>query len=200
MRFLLILTLMIGALLGFAYPWYMYNMSGENLGKYRVFERGKGFAPADVVLAQSDAPVRVFLDMAPIQGYYPDRARTMLTLTASVNGHTALASSLNFIASSEESKNLQTAQKIFRDRAGDIQTITPGTYHFVTGEGDIEGLSMKSVDLVLRGRAAEADPRALPYGGGLVVLSVLGLIASFRRARTARAQEAAKPKWGRDAG
>jgi hypothetical protein len=200
MRLLCILLILTGMALGFGYPWYMYNMSGAEIGHFRVYQRGGQFKPVDVILSGSQAPVRVFVDMVPLQGYYPSQARTMLTLTASTGGRTVLAASLNFISSTEESKNLQNSDKVFRDTAGDIMTIAPGSYHFVVGEGDVEGLSLKTVNLVLRSNAKPADPRAMPAGIGMIALGIFGLAAASRRAGRLAAEEAAKPKWGRDAG
>jgi hypothetical protein len=200
MRFLCFLLILAGAALGFGYPWYMYNMSGAEIGSFRVYQRGGDFKPVDVVLSEDQAPVRVFVDMVPLQGYYPSQARTMLTLTASSGGRTVLASSLDYISSTEESKNLQNSDKIFRDTAGDIMTVSPGGYRFVVGEGDVEGLSLKTVNLVLRSNAEAADWRAVPAGIGMIALGILGLVAAGRTRRRLAAEEAAKPKWGRDAG
>jgi hypothetical protein len=200
MRFFFLLMILAGLALGAGYPWYQYNMAGSEIGTYRVHVRGGGFKPVAVTLAQTDAPVRVFVDMAPLQGYYPTQSRTALTLTASTEGRTVLASSLSYISSTEESKNLQTTRKVFRDRAGDINVLTPGEYTFVVGEGDMEGLSIDTVDLVLRRNAAETDPRAMPAGAALAVFGFIGLIRAAKRRRAEAAVEAAKPKWGRDAG
>ena len=199
MRFLCVLLIAAGAALGFGYPWYMYNMSGSEIGNFRVYQRGGQFTPVDVILSESQTPVRVFVDMVPLQGYYPSQARTMLTLTASTGGRTVLAASLNYISSTEESKNLQNSDNVFRDTAGDIMTIAPGGYRFVVGEGDVEGLSLKTVNLVLRSNAEPADPRAMPVGIGMAAVGIFGLIAASRRARRLAAEEAAKPKWGRNA-
>jgi MYXO-CTERM domain-containing protein len=200
MRFFFLLMILAGLALGAGYTWYQYNMAGGEIGTYRVYVRGGSFKLQTVVLAQSDAPVRVFVDMVPLQGYYPTQSRTALTLTASVEGRTVLASSLSYVSSTEESKNLQTTRKVFRDRAGDLNIVTPGEYTFIIGEGDMEGLSIDTVDLVLRRNAAESDPRAMPAGAALVLLGLLGLIRAMRRRRAEGAVEAAKPKWGRDAG
>jgi hypothetical protein len=199
-RFFFFLMILAGLALGAAYPWYQYNMAGSEIGTYRVYVRGGDFKPEMVVLAQSDAPVRVFVDMVPLQGYYPTQSRTALTLTASVEGRTVLASSLSYISSTEESKNLQTTRKVFRDRAGDMNIVTPGEYTFVVGEGDMEGLSIDIVDLVLRRNAQETDPRTVAAGAALALLGFFGLIRAMRRRHREVAEVAAKPKWGRDAG
>ncbi len=207
MRKLFFLMILAGFALGFGYPWYIYNMSGKEIGSYTVYRQTTGFVPVDVVLAQSQSPVRIFADLTPLKGYYPDQARTMLTFTASTGGKTVLATTMSYVASSEEAKNLQTSDKIFRDRAGDLIITTPGTYHLVVGEGDLEGLSLKKVDLVLRQNAVETDPRAFPVGMGLFGLGLFGLISWRRRGAGASTGQTAapppaepeKPKWGRDA-
>jgi hypothetical protein len=199
-RLFFFLMILAGLALGAGYPWYQYNMAGSEIGTYRVYVRGGDFKPQTVALAQSDAPVRAFVDLVPLQGYYPTQSRTALTLTASIEGRTVLASSLSYISSTEESKNLQTARKVFRDRAGDINIVTPGEYTFIVGEGDMEGLSIDTVDLILRRNAAESDPRAMPAGAVLALFGFIGLIRAARRRRAEAAVEAAKPKWGRDAG
>jgi hypothetical protein len=200
MRFLCLLLILAGAALGFGYPWYMYNMSGAEIGNFRVYQRGGQFKPVDVALSENQGPVRVFVDLVPLQGYYPSQSRTMLTLTASTGGRTVMAASLNYVSSTEESKNLQNSDKVFRDKAGDIMTIAPGGYRFVVGEGDVEGLSLKTVNLVLRSNAEPADPRAMPAGIAMLALGVFGMTAASRKAARTAAEEAAKPKWGRDAG
>ena len=206
MRKLYFLMILAGFAAGFGYPWYIYNLSGQEIGSYVVYRPTIGFIPIDVVLSQSQSPVRVFADLTPLNGYYPDQARTMLTFTASTGGKTVLATTMNYVASSEEAKNLQTADKVFRDRVGDLVIETPGTYHLVVGEGDLEGLSIKKVELVLRANAVETDPRAFPVGMALFALGVFGMVRSGRRKAGANGQTAApppaepeKPKWGRDA-
>jgi hypothetical protein len=204
MRALFLMMIVAGFGLGFGYPWYVYNMSGKQIGTYTVYRQTTGFMPVDVVLSQDQSPVRVFADMTPLKGYYPDQSRTMLTFTASTAGKTVLATTMNYVASSEEARNLQSAEHIYRDRAGDLTITTPGPYHLVVGEGDLEGLSLKKVDLVLRANAEDTDPRAFPAGMALFGLGVLGMIRSGRRGgggQTAAPPpaEPEKPKWGRDA-
>ena len=134
MRKLCVLIIIAGMIAAFGYPWYMYNLTGSEIGTYPVFRRGAGFAPADVVLSREQTPVRVFVDMLPLKGYYPDRSSTMLTLTASIGDKTVLASKLNYVASTEETRNLQTSDKVFRDRAGDMTITQPGVYRFIVGD------------------------------------------------------------------
>ena len=206
MRGLFLLMMLAGIGAAFGYPWYFYNMSGYEIGTYTVYRRATGFAPVTVPITVAQSPVRVFVDMVPLKGWYPDQARTALTLTASSGGKTVLASALSYIASEAETKNIQTAEKVFRDRAGDIVITTSSDYRFVVGEGDIETLSLKQVDLVLRAGAQEGDPRVQPAGFAVLALGFIGLIRSRKRkdvfepATVApQPKEPEKPKWGRDA-
>ncbi len=199
MRLFFLLLMLAGAAAGFGYPWYIENLSGADKQIHRVYERGGAFKPVDIVLSQSDAPVRVFVDMVPLQGFMPDPSRTMLTLTASTKGRTVLASSLSYMAATQSDRSPQSSDMIYRDRAGDIEKIEPGQYRFVVGEGDREDLSIKTVDIVLHTRVSEPDARAIPVGVALFALGFFGLVRSRRNAKQAAAAEAAKPQWGRDA-
>ena len=207
MRKLFFLMILAGVAVGFGYPWYMENRSGAEIGSFTVYRQTTGFTPVDVVLSQSQSPVRVFADLTPLRGYYPDQSRTMLTFTASTGGKTVMTSTMSFVASSAETRNLQNTEKIFRDVAGELVVTTPGSYRLVVGEGDLEGLSLKKVDLVLRANAEETDPRAFPVGMGLFGLGIFGMIRWRKRGAAQTGQTATppppaepeKPKWGRDA-
>ena len=208
MRKLFFLMILAGVAIGFGYPWYMENRSGGAIGSYTVYRQTTGFTPVDVVLSQSQSPVRIFADLTPLRGFNPDISRTMLTLTASTGGKTVLASTMSFASSTAETRNLQNAEKIFRDVAGELIVTTPGSYRLVVGEGDLDGLSLKKVDLVLRANAEETDPRAFPVGMGLFGLGIFGMIRSSRHRNDGLAPQSAtppppaepeKPKWGRDA-
>jgi hypothetical protein len=205
MRKFYFLLMLAGVVCGAGYPWYFENMSGQSIGSYPAYRRATGFQPINVILTPDQNPVRVFVDMTPVSGYYPVLTRTMLTLTASTSGKTVFASTLDFVSTSKQSENLQTTEKIFRDQAGDMMVVQPGEYTFVVGEGDVEGLSMKSVNLVLRANAQDPDPRVQPVGIALFLLGLFGFIRSLRRAdrpETTATEEVKAPeksKWGRDA-
>lgn len=208
MRKLFFLILLAGAGLAFGYPWYVENLTGFEIGSFPAYRTDTGFTPVSVVLSANEAPVRIFVDMTAMEGFQPDNARTALTLTASTGGKTVLASTLNYASSSAETRSPQATEKLFRDRAGDLKIETPGEYRFVVGEGDIETLVPKRVDIVLRANAEVVDSRAQPAGFVLLGLGLIGIIRSGRR-RNADPREPAtvvpqnkepeKPKWGRDA-
>ncbi len=206
MRAIFFLMILAGFGVGFGYPWYMENRSGAELGTYTVYRQTTGFTPVDVVLSQGQSPVRIFADMTPLRGFNPDISRTMLTFTASTGGRTVMTSTLSFVSSRAETRNPQNAEKIFRDVAGELIVTTPGAFRLVVGEGDIEGLSLKKVDLVLRANAKDTDPRAFPVGMGLFGLGIFGMIRWKKRGAAPVGQTATpppaepeKPKWGRDA-
>ncbi len=205
MRKIYVLMMLAGIACGFGYPWYMENRTGSPIGTFRVYTRADGFKPVDVVLTPDQAPVRAFVDIVPLKGYYPDHTRTLLTLTVSADGKTMLASKLNYMGASEQTKNLQNSEQLFRDIAGDIREVSAGPHHFVASEGDADDLSLKTADLVLRANALDADARVQPVGIALFVLGLLGFIRSRRRTdrNAAGAPEPVappeKPKWGRDA-
>jgi hypothetical protein len=207
MRKLFFLIFLAGAGLTFGYPWYVENLTGNEIGAFPAYRAGTGFIPVSVVLSANQAPVRIFVDMTASEGFKPDNARTALTLTASTGGKTVLASTLNYASTNAESRSPQSTEKIFRDRAGDLMIETPGEYRFVVSEGDLETLVPKRVDIVLRANVEDVDPRAQPAGFVLLALGLVGMMRSGRRKQDPRdpatvvpePKEPEKPKWGRDA-
>ena len=199
MRGIFLIMILAGLGLGAAYPWYIHNRSGNDIGTFRVFQRSSGFKPVDVILTPDEAPVRVFVDMMPIMQNYPDGAQSLLHLTATTSGKTVMDANLNFAAGIADARGLQRSEKIFRDTAGQLTDIAAGQYHFVLERGGFEGLSLKTVDLVLKGNVEETDPRAIPAGIGLFAIGLFGLIRS-RRSSPPEDSANPKSKWGRDAG
>ena len=66
MRAVFFLILLAGAVMGFVYPWYVTNFSGNEMGSWRVHERGSTFRPVTVALSSADEPVRVLVDMTAL--------------------------------------------------------------------------------------------------------------------------------------
>lgn len=203
MRFLFLLFLLAGIGIGIAYPWAMSNFSGHEIGTWRVYEQGR-FKPVTVPLAESDAPVRVLVDLtARAERIVASQQRTVLTLTAAGGGRTVLASTLAFNHSENPRQpSPQSADKIFRDEAGVIQTVSPGPYTFTVGPGDAEDIPMRAVDLVLRAGAGEVDRRAQPVGFSLMAVGLIGLVLAFRFGGGRRPQnpnsQPPPPRWGRN--
>ena len=201
MRTIFFLILLAGAGAGFFYPWAVTNFSGREIGTWRVYDRGGVFRPISAKLSSNDDPVRVLVDMTAIAPPEFASSSTVLTLTASRGGHTVLAETLNFAEVKPQEKSPQLREKVYRDEAGVMSGIEDGDYTFVVGEGDAEGIQMRSVDLILRGGAGAVDPRLQPVGFALTAIGFIGLVLSMRRGprkRNANSQPPA-PRWGRDA-
>ncbi|RWE66720.1 MAG: hypothetical protein EOS50_07820 [Mesorhizobium sp.] len=202
MRFLFFLILLAGTGIGVVYPWAMSNFSGHEIGTWRVYEQGR-FKPVTVPLAARDAPVRVLVDLtARAERIVVSQQRTVLTLTAASGGRTVLASTLQFNHSENPRQvSPQLPDKIFRDEAGLIPTVSPGPYIFTVGPGDAEGIEMRAVDLVLRSGVGEVDQRAQPVGFSLMAVGLIGLVLAFRFGGGGRRQnpnsQPPPPRWGR---
>ncbi|MDX8501386.1 hypothetical protein RFM99_23610 [Mesorhizobium sp. VK4C] len=202
MRFFSVLILIAGAVIGVFYPWAMSNFSGHAIGTYRVYEGGR-FRPATVRLAASDAPVRVLVDLTARAERVASQQRTVLTLTAASGGRTALASTLSFNHTDNPRQvSPQLPDKIFRDEAGVIETITPGPYVFTIGPGDADGIDMRAVDLILRAGTGSIDERARPAGYALMGIGLVGLVLSLVFGRGGKPpqnlnSQPPPPRWGR---
>src|SRR5882757_1916388 len=180
MRFLSILLLIAGAAVGVFYPWAMSNFSGHAIGTYRVYESGR-FRPVTMQLAAGDAPVRVLVDLTARAERIAGQQRTLLTLTAAGGGRTVLASTLSFNHTDNPRQvSPQLPDKIFRDEAGVIEAVSPGSYLFTVGPGDADDIPIRAVDLVLRAGTGEIDSRAGPVGYGLMAVGLIGFLLSLR--------------------
>ena len=200
MRFLFFLILLAGIAVGVAYPWAMTNFSGHEIGSYRVFEQGR-FKPVTVALSAGDAPVRVLVDLTARAERIVSQQRTVLTLTAATGSRTVLASTLQFNhADNPRQVSPQLPDKIFRDEAGVIETVSPGAYLFTVGPGDADDIPMRAVDLVLRSGAGEIDSRARPVGYGLIAVGLIGFLLTLafggRRPENPNSKPP-PPRWGR---
>ncbi|MEI9428947.1 hypothetical protein [Mesorhizobium sp. Cs1299R1N3] len=200
MRFLFVLILLSGTGIGLIYPWAMTNFSGREIGTWRVYEQGR-FRPLTISLKDRDAPVRVLVDLTARAERIVSQQRTVLTLTAATNGRTVLASTLQFNhVDNPRQASPQLPDKIFRDEAGLIATVSPGAYLFTVGPGDAEDIPMRAVDLVLRSGVGEIDGRARPIGFTLMAVGLIGFLLSLRsgggRPENPNSQPP-PPHWGR---
>ncbi|MER8593580.1 MULTISPECIES: hypothetical protein [unclassified Mesorhizobium] len=200
MRSLFALILLIGTGIGVVYPWAMTNFSGREIGTWRVYDQGR-FKPVTVPLSARDGPLRLLVDLTARAERIVSQQRTVLTLTAATGGRTVLASTLQFNHSDNPRQvSPQLPDRIFRDEAGLIPTVTPGSYIFTVGPGDAEGIPMRAVDLVLRSGAGEVDRRARPVGFSLMAAGLVGLVLAFRfggrRPENPNSQPP-PPRWGR---
>jgi hypothetical protein len=200
MRFFFFLILLAGVALGVGYPWYVNNFSGQELGTHRVFERATGFKPVEVHLKAADAPVRILVDLTSVGSPRFSADRAVLTLTAATDGRTVLADTLTFAQSTARDAAPQMQDRIYRADSGPITDVADGTYTFTLGQGDADGIDIRSVDLILRGGALVLDPRAMPLGFSLIAVGLIGLVLAMRRRRAPQANPNSQPpppRWGR---
>lgn len=201
MRLIFAIVFVAGLAMGIAYPFFVTNFSGHAIGQWRVYERGSGFKPARVALSRTDAPVRALVDLTTLGEPRLSGDRTVLTITASVDGHTVLADTLTFVHSEPRNDSPQSGQRVYRDLGGMLETVEDGEYTFTVGQGDADGIEMRSVDLILRSGAAPLDPRPQPIGFMLMAVGVVGFVIAMRRGGrppNPNSQPPA-PRWGRDA-
>lgn len=197
MRLIFLLALIAGIALGIGYPWAVSNFSGEEIGKWRAYERGGQFETVTVNLGPEDAPVRVLVDMTSIGRFYTSGSQTLLTVTATTSGRTVLAEALSFVHHSPREDSPQASDAIYRDSPGVIESQERADYVFTLGPGDADDIEIRSVELILRRNAIEFDARAQPAGFTLMGLGFIGLVASVMRRRRARKNEGSGPRWGR---
>lgn len=197
MRFIFLLMFIAGLGLGIVYPFAVQNISGYEIGRYPAYDRQGGFRVVEENLSPADAPVRVLVDMTSIGSLTLTGAQTALTLTASLDGRTVLASTLTFAHQEPRPDSPQASGTIYRDDAGLISPVEGGRYRFVIGPGDADGIEMRSVELVLRAGAFDLDPRLIPIG---YTMMAFGFVAFFalRKRKPKEPPAPPPPKWGRD--
>ncbi|PSM17100.1 MULTISPECIES: hypothetical protein [Nitratireductor] len=200
MRFFFLIILVAGIALGIGYPWAVDNVSGYEIGRYKVYDRASGFEPAEVALAPSEAPVRVLVDLTAAGEFRPSDRLTVLTVTASTGGATVFAETVTFLGVPPRPDSPQVAGYVYRDEVGIIDPVNgDARYIFTVGPGDADGIVMARVELVLRAGAFDLDPRAVPAGYILMAVGFVGLVAAFRlRGRKKTAADNGKTRrWGR---
>lgn len=200
MRFVFLLILLAGLALGIGYPWAVQNVSGYEIGTYRVYDRPGGFRPAEASIAPSEAPVRVLVDMVSQGSYRPIPGRTALTVTVATGGRTVLAETVTFADTQGQQDSPQGQRFVYRDEAGMIREISgDGRYAITVGPGDADDIDLDTVDVILQAGAFDLDPRAVPAGYIMMAVGFIGFVAALRRKRRGKAEASPPPppKWGR---
>ncbi len=198
MRFVFLLILLIGAAIGFGYPWAITRLAGHEIGTWSVYDAAGGFRPVEKALASSDSPVNMVLD---VTGIAPQAAPagSLLTLTVATDGRTVFAQPVGAAGAKKREDSPQTAQSVYRIEAGALTDIEGGNYRFTVGPGDTGPAQIQTVDLHLLGGFGAYDPRAQPFGLCIMAVGFIGLAISLGRRRAAGVAPdgEAKPRWGR---
>jgi hypothetical protein len=199
MRLLFQLIFLVGAAIGFGYPYVIRNFSGHEIGTWRVYDSVGGFRSIEPTLGATDAPVRVLIDVTSSAAPLAAEDAAILTITAAAGGRTVLAETIGLAGAAMRDDTPQTLQKIYRIDAGAIAEVEDGIHTFTLGPGDAEGIDMESVDLILLAGAGAYDQRAQPLGFSLMAIGFIGFVLAMRRGRPERNlnSQPPKPRWGR---
>jgi len=195
MRLILLLVLIAGIVLGIGYPWMTINFSGEEIGSWRVYDRPGPYKPVTVSLSAQDAPLRAFVDMQPLRSFVPTQERTALTAVVTRQGKDVLVNTLDYVNARVDNKGSPQGPQVFRASIGDIDPVEAGSFTFMIGPGDYDGLEVAQIDLVLRRGASTIDWRIAAAGIALIAISLFGLLRSRRRKDAPPVPP--QPKWGR---
>lgn len=202
MRLIFLFVLLVGAVIGYGYPFAVRHFVGQEIGTFHVQDSAGGFRPVDLTLASAVPPVRIVLDMTAVAPADPAPDQSALTLTVATEGKTVIADTLDLADAEAREDSPQTHQRIYRLEAPPLVDIGNGIYTFTAGPGDADGLEVMSVDLHLY-NGGRIDERAQPIGLSIMALGFIGLAVSLRLGRGRKADAPATPttpRWGRGAG
>ena len=204
MRTLFFILLLIGAGVAFVYPWAARSVEGREIGAWQLYDQASGFRPVEVALSAAESPVRVRLDVTAVVPPGSDAAaRPVLTLTVSGGGRTLLAEALNVGRAEVRDDSPQTPHRIYAIDVGPMDVPVDGTYVVTAGAGEMDGVEIAGVDLVMHAGLGAYDERAQPIGLSIAAIGFIGLVIAMRRAaarKTAGDSKPAGPRWGRGGG
>jgi hypothetical protein len=204
-RLLAGLVFLVGLALAFGYPLLASRMPAEPIATSQVYSPAGGFVPFNRGLQPEDMPAEVYVDLFSSGSPKFGAGRAVLTLTASVDGKTVLATPLTFQDAVARDDTPQTPEMVYRTRAGVIETVEPGAppFTFIIGRGDADEVDIARVDLVLLRGPPPADPRIAPIGYVFMAVGAIAFLLSFRGGpggppRNPNSQPP-PPRWGRAA-
>ena len=182
-----------------AYPWAVDNISGNEIGKWRVYEAGGDFKPVEVLLAAPEAPVKASVDLVAKAGFRPDVEKVVMTLVVLEDGARELDRAFTFASVTPRTLNPQSGLVAYRALPIVINPVDGARYRFDFGPGDNPPDDFVSVDLTLTAAVFDLDPRAIPVGYVLTAVGLAGFALSFRRRKPVNPnQKPPTPRWGRD--
>lgn len=198
LRIFFLLLILAGGALGIGYPWAIAKLPDTGIGKWPVYERATGFAPAEAALTPSQAPVLMSVELMTHGPLARGDRGPVLTVTVDTRGRTLIAQTLDFEDVVPSVVNPQAGQHLYRKQFARIDPPEGDRYLFTFGPGVAAEEQLVSADLVLVSGASALDPRAIPAGYVLMALGLVGLIASFRRRRPGNPNSSPPPpRWGR---
>ncbi len=172
------IALIVGGLgVGVAYPWYVNHFTGRDIDRW-VMQDGVGqpLQTPQVHLTEDDAPVRVFVDMTPLENADANQQRSSLRLAVSRGGHPLLSEVLSYQRVAGDKPATDASAKPMRATAGDLNPVITGEYTFSVAPADVEALQVAKIELVLRRAAKPVNDNLISAGLIAVVLGVYGLV------------------------
>lgn len=193
LHLLFMLMLVAGVVLGVVYPRAVDGSGADEIGRWRIYERGAGERTVETVL-DINRQVAVGAELRT-EDTLPDDLR-LAALTAVVRDsdeNVVLREGLA-LSGAAVLESPQTRVQLYRAAAG-ILNGAEGAYRFDIEVADDVRPSLLSVDLVLGTVAASPDPRMQPAGFIMMAVGVVGFLLTFRRRR--ENPNSKPPKWGR---
>jgi hypothetical protein len=193
LRLFLLVVLLIGLVLAFAYPWAVDNVDGYEIGSWRAFSGEGEFRTFEPSLAPSDSPVRVYAyatvaEPVPMVADVP-----VLELEVTGDGAPVLTAQLSF--DRWEPEPGPEGGIAYRDYAGSIEPVSAERYVVAVRPLSLDPALVNAVDVTLIARSFERDPAIPPLGYVMTAVGFIGLVLSFRRRRQPKPPE--PPRWGR---
>lgn len=185
MRIICIALFVAGLATGVIWPWAQRHFSGEEIGTWPLYRRDGGYQTAHVTLAPTDAPLRIFVDVTPMQGATSGQKPSVLNLAVLRDGVPVLAESLSYSPKSgNEQRDQPQSGALLRQGAKDMETVAAGAYEFSVRTVE-DGLSLTRADLVLRRGATPVNENITTAGVVAMVAGLYGFMRLRRRKKAA---------------
>lgn len=181
-----------GVLIGVVYPWAATHQSGEEIGRWRVFDAATGFAAIETPVPRGGEFVLARLE---IGASLPLDARdgVVLTMTVTSDDWTISAQDFSLEKAVQHGGSPQNPALSYTLESEPIY-LTAGDepYRFAFGHGAGEA-PLTFVDMTLVGGVYEFDEVVPPIGWGMMAAGFLGFALTLR----GRRKPPSAPKWGR---
>ncbi|MFK7903143.1 MAG: hypothetical protein AB8B49_09920 [Nitratireductor sp.] len=208
MRAIGILLLIAGAVLAFVYPSIQVNRSGQEIAKYRAFDRTigqstNGWKSHQVRLTTDMAPLRIRLNGKSVDGV--TFATNNLVFLVGLSGEQGSAFSENIDISIYNSntdseggiRNDRVKESLFKV-SNEFGIVDNGLYTLtITPQANAGGL-VEYLDVIVVSKVQDSSAQLQPIGFALLGMGLVFFVIG--RARKKRKQKAAKKpkyKWGR---
>jgi hypothetical protein len=197
-RLLFLLALVVGVLLAFAYPRIMTDVAGPTTLRERVYAPETGFELASFTPPNDAQTVSLALEMTIDGRFQPAINREILHVVVTAGDTAVLDKAVDFTRAQLKIESPQAVAAIYRAEVGSVAASSAVNYLVTVSPSNIEGLTIRAIDLDIITPSAGVDDRALPMGFILIVVGFMGLVTTFRRKRENNPNSQPPPtRWGR---